>query len=71
MLGGRSDHTIQNFNTKVVDDGISMMHLNQMGDLVGEDTNRAARIVLSFTHSWFPTTYHPSAGLLVASTLVS
>lgn len=51
MLGGRSDHTNQNYNTKVVDDGISMMHLNEKGDLVGEDTNRAARIVLSFTHS--------------------
>ncbi|XP_026326385.1 dynamin-1-like protein isoform X3 [Hyposmocoma kahamanoa] len=51
VIGGRSDHTNQNNNTKVVDDGISMMHLNGMGDLVGEDTNRAARIVLSFTHS--------------------
>lgn len=34
MLGGRSDTTLNN-NTVI--DNVAMMHLNDMGDLVGED----------------------------------
>ncbi|XP_059061852.1 dynamin-1-like protein isoform X4 [Achroia grisella] len=38
VIGGRSENTTQqNAYSKIVDD-ITMMHLNEMGDLVGEDT---------------------------------
>lgn len=37
MVGGRSDNTTNHKSKAMTVEGIKMMHLNQMGDLVGEN----------------------------------
>lgn len=58
MLGGRSDYATYNIDGKSLE-CLEMMHLNHMGDLVGEDSSKP--IQQRFTHLLtFPATYHCS-----------
>lgn len=60
MLGGRSDQAILNSKPKIVE-GISMMQLNKMGDLVGElalEENVLNAYIICSLSLVFPTTYH-------------
>lgn len=58
MLGGRSDEPSVVLPNETVD-GINVMQLNQMGDLVGEDSEVVYRMLYSFCSLFkLPTTYH-------------
>lgn len=53
MLGGRSDESPFLMSNIQTVDGINVMHLNQMGDLVGEDTKRdLPNAFYSFAHCY-------------------
>lgn len=48
MLGGRSDESSILLPNSETVDGINVMQLNQMGDLVGEDSEAVYRMLYSF-----------------------
>lgn len=58
MLGGRSDEPSFLISNAQTVDGINVMQLNQMGDLVGEDRSGVQNALLILLTVTLPTTYH-------------